>query len=160
MSDKSIALVQETVKKIVDSGLAAPNALLGCTHAELDQLSQKLGAPLPEAYRQFLQLAGKGAGQFMQGSDFLQPVIADLQPRARALLAKNGVALFLTSSDIVFLMHQGYEFLFMRPASDKDPAVWAFTEDDDTPTQVYAHFSAWLAQAVNDEASLLRSLKK
>lgn len=152
--------VQTSIAKLMATGLAAPNGLRGCSDAELDQLSQKLGAPLPEAYRQFLQVMGKSAGRFMQGSDFLYPVIADLQTRARKLLADDGVAPFLTSSDIVFLMHQGYEFLFMRPASAKDPSVWAFGEGDEKPAQVYEHFSAWLAQAAQDEASLLRSLKK
>jgi hypothetical protein len=52
----------------------------------------------------------------------------------------------------VFLMHQGYHFLFMR-GDGPDPQVWSYSEGalPNMPVQSHASFTDWLDATVKQQ---------
>jgi hypothetical protein len=99
-----------------------------------------------------LELAGRGAGHFLQGSDVFYPVVLGLGRAARAILEENGVAFEWIGQDRVIFMHQGYQFDFLRGA-DADPEVWSYAEGAASPVPVvsYSSFTEWLQAKVDQQ---------
>lgn len=76
-------------KQLAVLKLVTPDQFKGCTDQEVWQLEQRLGVKLPQAYREFLLLMGKGAGQFLQSSDCFYQHLPELQTAAIELLKEN-----------------------------------------------------------------------
>ena len=130
----------------------------GLSPPEIAEIERDQPAPLPAAYRRFLEIAGRGAGGLLVGSDVFHPAatvgrssILGVGQAARDLLAENDVPFALTENDRVILMHQGYMFDFLRGAGP-DPEVWSYCEGDDLPAARCAHFTEWLAAAVAESS--------
>src|SRR5215475_12521984 len=117
--------VRALVATIADGVTATAEQVQGLTRSEIDEVERDQPAPLAQAYRQFLELAGRGAGHFLQGSDVFYPDVVGLGQAARELLEENKVPFTLTGEDRVILMHQGYQFYFLRGAGP-DPEVWYY----------------------------------
>ncbi|WP_225448415.1 SMI1/KNR4 family protein [Streptacidiphilus sp. P02-A3a] len=125
----------------------------GLSDDEIHRIECDQSAPLGAAYRCFLKLIGGGAGHFMQGSDVFYPEIIGLGEAARDLLAENAVPFDLAESDRVILMHQGYQFDFLR-GTGPDPEVWSYYESvgpGDTPTLSFPRFTDWLQVHVTQQ---------
>jgi hypothetical protein len=119
--------VHALVAMIADGVTATIEQVHGLTQSEIDEVERDQPAPLPPTYREFLELAGRGAGHFLQGSDVFYPHVLGLGQAARELLAENNVPFTLAHDDRVILMHQGYYFDFLR-GTGLDPEVWSFSE--------------------------------
>ncbi|MEV7677780.1 SMI1/KNR4 family protein [Streptomyces sp. NPDC088341] len=125
----------------------------GLSHDEIRRIEGDQPAPLGDAYRCFLALMGGGAGRFMQGTDVFYPAVIGLGQAARELLEENNVPFILAESDRVILMHQGYEFDFLR-GNGRDPEVWSYREGDgpgNVPTVSFARFTDWLQAHVTEQ---------
>jgi len=144
--------VRALVAMIANGVTATVEQLNGLTPSEIDEVERDQSAPLAESYRQFLELAGRGAGHFLQGSDVFYPSILGLGRDARELLAENEVPFSLTQDDRVILMHQGYQFSFLR-GTGPDPEVWFYSEGTaaNQPTLTHQHFTDWLADQVRQQ---------
>src|SRR5687767_3488805 len=55
----------ELVPRLIKSGVAKPANIKGCSENQIAEVEKKHGVVLPRAYRQFLLLAGNGAGRLM-----------------------------------------------------------------------------------------------
>ena len=142
---------------------ASAAAVQPCTAEEVTRLEQQLGIPLPAAYREFLLWMGHGAGTLFRGSDIFYDDLfddgqADMREAAVELLAENHVATSLPQDAIVFFMHQGYQFAFVRACEGDDPLVYSYNEglDRDTIIQEQASFSAYLVHYIEWHADILR----
>ncbi|HMB55426.1 MAG TPA: SMI1/KNR4 family protein [Thermoanaerobaculia bacterium] len=142
--------VDEALARLVESGLVPVDGLAGCSEEEIGRFESALGAPLPAAYRRFLARAGRSAGDFMVGSDLHYPGLLKLRAAADELLEDDGTPFRLGPHQVVFLMHQGYQFLFLDDAGGDDPAVHHYLEGEE-PNRVCNSFSEWLRIAVEDE---------
>lgn len=142
--------VRALVAMIADGVTATAKQLHGLTPSEIEEVERDQLTPLAEAYRQFLELAGRGAGRFLRGSDAFYPAILGLGHYARELLAENEVPFTLADDDRVILMHQGYQFDFLR-GIDRDPEVWSYCEGSGEPILTYSHFTDWLDDMVRQE---------
>jgi hypothetical protein len=140
---------------MADGVMATEDQVRGLGAAELSWVEHDQPAPLTGAYRLFLELAGGGAGHFLQGSDVFYPAVIGFGQAARELLEENEVSFTLLDSDRVFLMHQGYQFLFMR-GGGPDPAVWSYCETAapraGVPGQTHDSFTEWLELEVQEQA--------
>lgn len=125
----------------------------GCSEPEIDSLERELGFTFPTVYRRFLRLVGRESGEFMDGSVFHGPQLVRLQAAARELLSETSAAWTLEPSDFVFLMHEGYEFLFFRADDSDDPPVYFYLEHDPAPRRFAPSFSEWLSAAVEELGS-------
>jgi hypothetical protein len=155
MKQETIELV---AKQLIESGLAQARDIKGCSDDEIAQIEAVYQVRLPSTYKAFLAGFGKGAGHFLEGSDFLFPAVLNLRSEAERLLITSHGPFRLTRNHFVFVMHQGYEFLFLDTEFDNDPAVFLFTDGDEQPQQVYQRFSEWLMACVADEISAYRDL--
>ena len=144
--------IRELVAAIADGVTATGEQLRGLTQPEIEKVDRDQSAPLAHSYRQFLELVGRSAGRFLRGSDVFYPRVLGLGQAARALLEENQVEFALTDEDRVILMHQGYQFDFLRGAGP-DPEVWSFCEGGvaDVPTISFASFTDWLAAQVEQQ---------
>ncbi|MFI7593264.1 hypothetical protein [Micromonospora sp. NPDC049359] len=108
--------------------------------------------PLVQSYRRFLELVGRSAGHFLQGSDVFYPSALGLGRAARELLEENRVPFVWTAEDRVILMHQGYQFDFLRGAGP-DPEVWSYCEGTTVgvPVISYPRFTDWLQAQVEQQ---------
>src|SRR6059058_3832878 len=76
---------------VADGVTVTAEDLHGSTQDEIDEVERDQAAPLAESYRRFLELIGRGAGQFLQGSDVFYLSVLGLGQAARELLEENGV---------------------------------------------------------------------
>jgi hypothetical protein len=150
--------IDNAIDKLVTSGLATSDEMVGCTEAELVSLERAYELRLPIAYRQFLGRLGNVAGQFLVGTDFLFSQLRELKQHAEALLRESGAAFQLTETDFVFAMHQGYQFLFFRAEESPDPQVFHYEENDTEARCVAPSFTVWLDGCVADEIAIAAEL--
>lgn len=121
-----------------------------CSQHEVERLERRLGRPVPAAYREFLLWMGHGAGDFLAGTDAFYPDLANIQEWAAALLSDDDAALQLPEDALVILMHQGYQFCFVRLSEGDDPPVYYYMEDSrpETFTRTDEHYSDFLVALI------------
>jgi hypothetical protein len=125
---------------VVDGITATPDDVRALDERAVQEVEDDQPVRLAHAYRCFLASAGMGAGRFLQGSDVFHPRIIGVRRIAQELLDEQGLA--LEDNDRVILMHQGYQFDFLR-GEGADPEVWSCTEGE-VPERRYACFTDWL----------------
>jgi hypothetical protein len=84
------------------------------------------GVALPGAYRRFLEVMGRDGGGLWTGTEVCYPEVLGLREAAVELLEEDHSAFALPSTAVVFMMHQGYQFMFLDGA---DPRVYWWTEE-------------------------------
>ncbi len=136
---------------IVPSGDLVP-----CTVEEIQLLECKLGHSLPEAYKEFLLWMGHSTGRLLAGSDYSYRDLASLQIAAEEMLREDKFTQSLPDDAFVFLMHQGYQFSFIRTLEGDDPPVYDYVELMEATTfpLVFCHFSEFLFTVIEDYAKL------
>lgn len=144
----AVALAAERIR---EAGLARERVIEGLTETEIREIGQRQGVRLPDLYVRFLTRMGRSAGDFLRGSDFLYPDLLPLKDYARGLLEEDEADFGLRDSHFVFLMHQGYQFLFFDADESEDPAVYLYLEGEGPPARVADRFSDWLKVAVEEE---------
>jgi hypothetical protein len=140
----------DPVARIIAGGLAAGDEIAGCTELEIAALEAAFGRPLPASYRVFLAALGRGAGEFMSGTDMFHDQLGGLRAAAETLIARSGSPAELKPSDWIFALHQGYQFLYFDAAAGPDPQVFHVMEGE-AAKPVAASFSEWLDGAIADE---------
>ena len=155
-------------QRLIALNLASPHDLIGCTMREIIELEQQLGVAgtppykggaccdrpaavkLPRAYQEFLRIMGKGAGQFLRGSDCFYDQLLDLQQAAGELLAENHFLGKIPDDAFVFFMHQGYQFSFFRLSEGDNPPTYSYCEGEQHQSFIKTHerYSEFLATEV------------
>jgi hypothetical protein len=152
--------VDEIIAQLVAGGVVDRSRLQGCSEAEIAAIEHERGVALPGAYRTFLAAMGKSPGGFLRGSDLEYSALRSLRAWAEELLVECDAALELDLADFVFVMHQGYQFLFFRCGVSDDPPVYLFLEHEPRVQRVAESFSSWLASAAQDEIEAVAALQK
>ena len=153
----SQSIVEKAITRLAAAGLVNPGAVKGCNAEEIRQVEAKFRLQLPPIYKEFLLRMGKAAGKFLIGSDYLFPAPMRLRDDAEDFLQDSSSGFRLDENDFVFMGHQGYEFLFFRPADSPDPPIFLLVEGEQ-PKPVFPHFSEWLLSCVSDEIEAFKSL--
>lgn len=145
----------ELAHLLIQVGLADTNQIVGCSAAEISELEQRFSVALPAAYRQFLQVMGKQAGDFLVDASWLYPLRSARQDAEEMLLSdqqKKGEPTFeISASEFVFLCSDSF-FLFFHTASGGDPAVFIYEEGAMQPKKFYSSFSEWLVTCAEHDA--------
>jgi hypothetical protein len=145
--------IQAFINHLLASGRA--KTLRGCSESDILEVECKYRLKLPPAYRDFLSAAGRGADQFLVGTDWLYPQLLELGEAARDLLYQH-TKFKLSDSDFVFLMHQGYQFMYFRTGTgDPDPEVRRYLEPWDAPRHTGVSLTQLLEQTLADELKVL-----
>lgn len=122
----------------------------GCTEAQVAEVEASFGRPLPASYREFLLAAGQWAGDLFKGTDILFPRVVELNDGAVELLAEGDSDFSLPPDAFVFLMHQGYQFMFFRATEGDDPPVYHYHEGDDAPRRISDSFSNYMLDCIEE----------
>jgi hypothetical protein len=150
--------IEQLAVEIVSRGLAAPPDLHGCEPDEIEALQRKFAITLPETYCDWLRIMGRGAGQYLKGSDAFYPTLLELRDFAEELLVEDGKPFSLPQDAFVFLMHQGYTFLyFLTVPHNPDPPVVHYAEGK-SPTERWACLSDYFQQVLDDHVKALQRL--
>ena len=104
---------------------------------------------LPESFEAYLRVAGQACGRLWVGSDSHYPRILTLKQSALSLAVETQVEIPALNDAVVFLMHQGYVFLYVGTTGE-DPPVMQFHESFAEPTQVADSFSGFVVKSVKD----------
>lgn len=143
--------IEDITAVLINRGVATPATLVGCSPEEITAFEQDVGQSLPETYRSFLEHMGRNAGNFYVGTNFFYPGILGLTKAARELLAEDEANLTLPDDAIVFSMHQGYQFLFLRANDGNDPSVWHYLEQTGEFTKKAEHLTQFLFDVAHDD---------
>lgn len=148
------AALDTACERLAAAGLSATAS--GCSDTDLALAEQDLGVKLPAAYATFLLRFGENSGGFMQGSDLSCRDLAQINRVGRKLVHDAGSA--LPDSAFVFLMHQGYQFVYFVIDESDDPQVHLFDEGESVRPLGWT-FSEWVLRAADDEIEGWRRLK-
>lgn len=155
------AFMNDVTMKLLQSGLATNANLQGCSASEIGSIEAASKVALPPAYKEFLRTIGKNAGEFLTGEDVFYPDILDLRQAADELLVESRAGFALPETAFVFLMHQGYQFMFFDAAGGgDDPAIFHYVEKQAKPAEVFSHFSEWLKAVLDDEIEISKSMQE
>lgn len=112
---------------------------------ELNAFERRFKWRLPTTYRSFV-LAGERGAELHTPRRNLEPArLAANREFAEFLLKVSKAEYALRDADVVFLIHEGYQFWFFRCDDGDDPAVYRFSEGEQRPTRVAPSLSAWFA---------------
>jgi len=115
---------------------------------DLTEIEIKRGITLPKIYKDFYILCLKAIPKTLVGSDLFN-YYPDLNNSAVDLLKENEVENFLERDDFVFLMHQGYVFLYFKADGNSDPIVYRYYEVERKPKNI-GHLSELIKDYLQD----------
>ena len=150
--------IDKIIFMLTSAGLLISDELKGCSITDIDQIELKYNKKLPNAYKCFMQRAGKNCGRFLSGTDILFPDILQLREQALRLLKECKANISLSSEDFVFAMHQGYQFLFFKLNESDDPPIFLYVEGNLEFEMVANSFSEWLVGCAQDEIDAANAL--
>ena len=151
----------DTVKERCDTlHFIRAEHLVPCTEEEIVQLEQRMHVSFPQAYKEFLLWMGHKGGALFIGSACFFADLPSLRQAAENLLQEDQAPLSLPQDALVFFMHQGYSFDFLRTSEGEDPPVYFYLEDNGQTTfvQVFAHYSEALLAWIENDANITASL--
>lgn len=149
MAPKIAAWLLPIIQVLTERGVAARSQIVGCTSAEIEEIAD--GRELPSRYRDFLKAMGRGAGRFYEGSDVFYPQAVGLTKGARNLVAQDPAKIALSDDAIAIVMHQGYQFLFVRGSEGDDPPVYYYLEQSGEFEKKDDSFCGFLSSVIHDE---------
>jgi hypothetical protein len=138
--------VMLTIKNTLETyGIVKPEEFLGCSEQEIEEIMRAQNvAALPSVYLDFLRIMGKGAGEFMQELEIFYPDVVSIKDYVLKEIVNNQRTNFkLPDTAFVFMMNQGYEFLYFDTNNvDGDPPVYHYIEGDGSTLDVKP-FKQW-----------------
>jgi hypothetical protein len=143
--------IADVARVLCDGGVATENTLRGCTPAQIDEVESEAGVSLPIAYREFLARMGRGGGRFYIGTDIWYPALLGLTQAGRQFVAEDESGIRFPADGIVFLMHQGYVFMFIRAGEGDDPPVYLYLEQSGQFEKKADSFSRFMFDVAHDD---------
>ena len=143
--------IEKVAEILVRRAVVTENTLQGCSAEEIEEIAASVGRRLPLAYREFLAKMGRGAGVFYVGTDLFYPRLLGITEAARELVAEDEASVVLPEDAIAFMMHQGYQFMFVRAGEGDDPPVYNYREQGGEFVKKADQLSQFLLDAAYDE---------
>jgi hypothetical protein len=143
-----MSTIKEVFSAIIQKNIIAEKNIIGCDNNEISIVEKHFSCRLPQAYKDFLSIAGKGAGSLFEGTDIFYPRVLELQSEAKDLLVELRLSHLLLDDAKVFCMHQGYEMNFFKPISD-DPEIFQFFEGNTDAVIAWQTFSEFIIDNIN-----------
>jgi hypothetical protein len=131
-------------ERLAETNLVSPGEFVPCTEEEVGDLELQMGTTFPAAYREFLLWMGHDASRLLAGSDYRCRQLPKLREWAVGLLSDWKFPQALPPDAVVFLMHQGYQFMFFKTSEGNDPAVYYYNET--THREAFSLFSSTFSE--------------
>lgn len=149
------AWIDKFVDTLLDSGLANPDTIEGCSEEDIAEIEKKCQLKLPFAYKLYLRKLGRKAGDFLGECLRTYPGILKYgQDKAKTLLAGTGYR--LPDTAFVFVERYGCQFFFFDTSDGQDdPPVYRYFEGDKGPVKVADSLTAAFLLALEDDLNAL-----
>src|SRR5262245_14796558 len=145
---------RDTPSELIDQHRRKLTTFVGHLDAEVAEAEARLGVSFPSLFRAYLLQMAKSPGDLFCGSDLAGPADLELfRGRALELLGETDRTLTLPPQAVVFLSHQGYQFLYLLATGGFDGPVFQWVEAEGEPRQVASTF----AEMVDAELELMES---
>lgn len=141
--------IDRLADRLVANGVATE--FVGCTREDIARVEADAGVAAPSAYVAFLERMGREAGEFYRGSEMFGPWLGRLTGSGRELVEEEESELRLPDDAVVFCMHQGYQFLFIRSGEGADPPVYWYLEDSGRFEKKADRLTDFLIEVADDE---------
>lgn len=141
------------LEKLERNGLIHKSGAKGCTMNDIHHIQKQFGIILPEYYKQFMLCLGQTSGSFLQGDDFHIDVVAEINLWVRQLLEESNEKYRLSSGDFVFLMHQGYEFVYFESGVGENPPVHQYVEGSGFHRNQWPSLSNFLTESAKNHCN-------
>ncbi|ADB17234.1 hypothetical protein Psta_2565 [Pirellula staleyi DSM 6068] len=143
--------IDEIAAVLVDRGVVTRRDLVGCSPSEIEEIEKDVGVPLPDSYREFLARMGRDMGDFYRGTDITYRWLPGMTQAARELVQEDEADIELPADAIAFMMHQGYQFMFIRASEGSDPPVYYYMEMSGEFARKADHLTEFLFRVAHDE---------
>jgi len=108
--------------RLISSGLATNNTIVGCSDEELYAIARVAGRELPVPYREFMAAFGHQAGRFLRDIDMFYPGVLSLRPIAEEIVTDyEEFNVELPPLAFVFAVRQKEQFMFFDDPGDDPP---------------------------------------
>lgn len=149
--------VDKLADGLIETGLAEPETIQGCSETELLEIEQFYVLKLPEAYKNYMRKFGKASGDFLSECGIYYESIFDNREAAETLL-DNNTDYKLKRSDFVFITRYGYQFWFFNTEDgNPNPPVYRYTETRDNPIHFADTFEAAIGIAAEEYYEMERN---
>lgn len=143
--------ISRFVARLIETGFARLDQIRGCSEEEIVRLESHLGLRLPAAYREFLAVMGKGAGDFYRGTDiFYSDLLFGLYSVLQRMLEEDQMPFRLREDAVIFSSHQGYIFSYFHASEGDNPPVWGYHELHTAPKLIDDTFNEFLDSSLDD----------
>lgn len=141
------AFMDEIARFVLEAGIS--ERVRGCTEPALQELTEALGRPLPEAWAAFLREMGEFSGP-LYGSDhgLTRYALGPARAVAAVLTSSPDCALRLTDDLLPLAQHHASDFIFIDLRAGDDPPVHYYLEGQAGDVVVAPAFTAFLRQSV------------
>jgi hypothetical protein len=102
---------------------------------ELDKIEIEKNLIFPLAYKKFYRQCEISLPQVFVGTDLFNHY-KELNDWALDLIKESKIDNFLTETDFVFMMHQGYMFWYFKANGEDDPDVYFYEENGMLPKKI------------------------
>lgn len=151
--------MENFTKEVIDSGLSSWFAMQECWSLEIKGVETHFNIKLPTIYKDFLKKMGKGAGKFMQGTDFFYHNLFDNRKAIEEVLELENFPFSLQESYFVFSSHQGYNFFFFDTNEDAyNPPVYVYQEGELKFEKVDETLTAFLQRLLEEQITAWNNL--
>ncbi len=135
---------------------------IGCSKEEVCELEKSIGYSLPEAYKNYLYLAGKDYDGVMVGTDCFFDDVVSNNNYLLELLKENKLSTdSLPDSYLTFFSHQGYMMAwFQLPTEEDDPVCYHYFEGTTKEPQEYGTFTEFMNTDLIGNAKLRAENRK
>ncbi|MBU3063127.1 SMI1/KNR4 family protein [Nocardia sp. NEAU-G5] len=125
---------------MVESGYCTPSDIVGCTPAEIAEMTASAEFTLPDEYLAFLQVLGRNPGTLFQGRAIPFPASLEAREVAQDIAEDEEESLTLDCK-FFFGHHQGYIVYFVEEGS---PGVFLYQEGHPDVLKLADSFTQWL----------------
>lgn len=145
----------ELVTMMLNSGMAKPALLAGCTPEDITDLERTYHVALPKKYVEFLQAFGKSSDNLFPDMLLVYPAVTKFPDVLMNILGNwqlpTNAFVFLIRTDMI---------LFFECAGNDDPPVFKFEKGDTAAESVVDSFSTWLTEFIVSEVQAFNELQQ
>ncbi|MFC8042849.1 hypothetical protein [Nocardia sp. NPDC057353] len=161
--ETAMPFMAELADQLIRRGLVTPDAIRGCTDAEIAALRQAQGVrALPAAYLDFLAITGKNPYWLSRDGEWDYASLLRAKQTAREIVADDDDRSFAPFEDAYILQtHQGYAFEYFRGADldEPDPPIWLY-EEAQPERAGPSTFTGWIGELAADLPRLLETRRR
>ena len=135
----------ETTREDAWAYLARRGSCMGMLGRDVNML-KKLNTKFPRVFVAYLRRMGRERAGLFIGSDAEPYYMHEYKQQAIEALRAGGVKQFLGRHSVVFLLHQGYSFLYFEGGnpSQFDSPIYQYIEGEPEPKRIAAGFAELL----------------